>query len=83
MTPDHSCAALYIGALNSEHVFGMPWRFLSDRARELGVEPILIGTKRVFRARELAEAFEREAARAQPEPEIDAREELRRRLAGT
>jgi hypothetical protein len=79
-------APLLLGPRNAEQATGLPWRFVRDHARALGVEPVRIGRKLAIPASAFLEALQRQqATKAERDPSNDSdtcgdAASLRRRL---
>lgn len=73
---------LLLGPRNTEQATGLPWRFVRDHARALGVEPVHVGRKLAVPAAAFLEALSAQPApAAEPANDpVDAAAAVRRLL---
>jgi hypothetical protein len=75
-----SLAPITIGPGNAVGMTGVPWRWLRDNARRLGVPIWRVGGKSMIPAAPLLRALEREAGNEQPRELTDEEERQRLRV---
>ena len=76
----HALAPITIGPGNAVGMSGVPWRWLRDNARRLGVPIWRVGGKSMIPAAPLLRALEREAGNEQPRELTDEEERQRLRV---